>query len=70
MFRMSSKIIALPIDDPQRAREIANGFKDLDVDGERLQNAVGAINGKNIVIQKPHENGNSYVDRKGHALLN
>lgn len=70
-FRISASIISWPYNDPQRACEIADGFRNLgDEDKVRLDGIIGAMDGKNIIIQKPHEQGNDYIDRKGHASLN
>lgn len=69
MFRISASVISWPYNDPVRALEIANGFKNLG-DNKRLDNVIGAMDGKNFVIQKPHIRGNDYIDRKNHASLN
>lgn len=69
MFRISASVISWPYNDSARAIGIANGFKNLG-ENQRLDNTIGAMDGKNFVIQKPHVRGNDYVDRKNHASLN
>lgn len=70
MIRISKNKIKWPIDDPERADEIAEGFASLGGRSElKLNKVLGAIDGKLVVIQKPSVNGNSYVDRKGNASL-
>lgn len=68
MKRMWPEIIKWPINDAQRAREMAEGFASLG--GARLKNCIGAMDGKNVVIQKPSRNGVDYLDRKNHASIN
>ena len=69
MMTISKSVITWPINDPARAAEIANGFQERG-DTVRLDEALGAIDGKNFVIQKPSVRGNDYVDRKGRASVN
>ena len=69
MMTISKTIITWPINDPERATNIANGFMERG-ETEQLDQVIGAIDGKNIVIQKPKRRGKDYVDRKGRASVN
>ncbi|CAO3665555.1 unnamed protein product [Rhizopus stolonifer] len=69
MMTISRSIIVWPIDDPEKAANIANGFKNKGRN-VRLDQAIGAIDGKIFVIQKSTRRGNDYVDRKGRASVN
>ena len=69
MMTISKSVITWPINNPARAAEIANEFQERG-DTVRLDEALGAIDGKNFVIQKPSVRGNDYVDRKGRASVN
>lgn len=68
MMAYSKNVISWLISDPVRAAEIVCGFKGRDT--VRLDETLGAIDGKNVVIQKPKNRGNDYVDRKGRASVN
>lgn len=68
MLGLSASIINWPINDPTRAADIVQGFAT--GPNTRLSNVIGAIDGKNVVIQKPSVRGNDYIDRKGRATIN
>ncbi|KAG1468603.1 hypothetical protein G6F56_003736 [Rhizopus delemar] len=67
MMTISKSIIAWPINDPEKAAIIADGFRNKGRN-IRLDQAIGAIDGKNIVIQKPIRRGNDYLIEKVELL--
>ncbi|KAG1450585.1 hypothetical protein G6F56_008310 [Rhizopus delemar] len=69
MMTISKNIIVWPINDLEKATTIADGFKNKGRN-VRLDQTIGTIDGKNIIIQKPIRRGNDYVDRKGKEVVN
>ena len=66
-----NKVITWPTT-VERTREIASGFaRNTNRNNRRLQDVVGAIDGKLVIIQKPTkaDNGNRYADRKGNISM-
>lgn len=71
MHAICFEVISWPLNDPVKAMQSANEHVRLGVVGRRrtLPKVLGSIDGKLVVIQKPSENGNAYVDRKNNASL-
>lgn len=70
MMNLVKDVITWPVNNPTRAANIAEGFATAPNRSTRLKDVIGAIDGKNVVIQKPSERGNEYVDRKGRPSMN
>ena len=70
MTRIAPQFINWPFNDSERATAIAQGFESLGgPQSRRLPRVIGAMDGKLVVIQKPKEHGNRFVDRKNNASL-
>lgn len=50
---------------PQEIQDTTEGFEALN----GLKGCIGAVDGKLVVIHKPSENGNQYIDRKNNASM-
>ncbi|KAG2214220.1 hypothetical protein INT45_010706 [Circinella minor] len=70
MKHVGEQVITWPVNDHERALEIANGFRGRGTAEEpRLSGVIGAIDGKLVVIHKPASRGNLYVDRKNRSSM-
>ncbi|KAG2215837.1 hypothetical protein INT45_002906 [Circinella minor] len=70
MKHVGEQVIIWPVNDRERALEIANGFRGRGTAEElRLSGVIGAMDGKLVVIHKPASRGNLYVDRKNWSSM-